>query len=135
MVLRYLLSTRKTTALFCIHQRPDSVRPHIHFSPGILSILENQLMFYISSGFQETKALRIAESALNNSAPTTFCANWEHPRYHIGNICGIRQKKSMPPPPPLPPLHVQLSHWLHANLIYKFTWCVRACVRASVRPT
>jgi hypothetical protein len=50
-----------------------------HFS-GILSILENQLIFYISSGFQETNALCIAESALNNSAPTTFCANWEHPR-------------------------------------------------------
>ncbi len=66
-----------------------------HFS-GILSILENQLIFYISSGFQEAKALCIAESALNNSAPTAFCANWEHPMDHIGNIWGTRQNKSMP---------------------------------------
>jgi hypothetical protein len=63
-----------------------------HFS-GILSILENQLIFYISSGFQEAKALCIAESALNNSPPTAFCANWEHPMDHIGNIWGTCQKK------------------------------------------
>ncbi len=35
--------------------------------------------FYRSPGFQETKALCVAESDLNNSAPTTSCVScyWE----------------------------------------------------------
>jgi len=58
----------------------------VHFS-GILNaedvLPRKRVDFYRSPGFQETKALCVPESDLNNSAPTTSCVKcyWD---YHRG---------------------------------------------------
>ncbi len=59
--------------------------------------------FYRSPGFQETKALCIAESDLNNSAPTTSCVNccWDHNiGTHYEHLETQKIQKSIFPPHP-----------------------------------
>jgi hypothetical protein len=68
-----------------------------------MDLLENMLISTESPGFLETKALHIAESDLNNSAPTTSRVNcsWEHDRgTHYELLETQKNKKSTFTPHP-----------------------------------